>query len=248
MRNVVAIVRRELRSYFGSPLVYVIGAVFLGLSGYYFYSDLVHFVTFGFGVNILENFWQLLFIDIRLFLLFCVPFVTMRLFAEEKRLGTIELLFTYPLRDTEIFLGKFLAATVVVLALLAPTLLYPFFLYAMQPYTLAPVFAGYLGLALLAVSFVACGMFVSSLTDSQVTAGFVTVGVLFLLWALTWNEAASSPASLQVLRVLSMFDHFQSFSVGVIDGFDVAYFVFAVVLFGHLTLRSLESRTWRGRR
>jgi ABC-2 type transport system permease protein len=248
MGNVVAVLRRELRSYFFSPLVYVIGTVFLALSGYYFYSDLIHFVTFGFGVNILENFWQLLFVDIRLFLLFCVPFLTMRLFAEERRLGTIELLFTYPLRDGEIFLGKFLAAVVVVLALLAPTLLYPFILYAVQPYALAPVFAGYLGLALLATSFVACGTFVSALTDSQVTAGFVTVGVLFSFWALTWNEAATNPASLQLLRALSMFDHFQSFSVGVIDAVDVAYFVFAVLLFSHLTFRALESRTWRGRR
>ena len=248
MRNVVAVFRKELRTYFFSPLIWVVGAAFLGLCGYYFYTDLLHFVTFGFGINIMENFWQLLFLDIRKFLLFCVPFITMGLFAAERRLGTIELLLTYPLRDGEIFLGKFFAALVAVMALLAPTLLYPFFLYSVQPYPLLQVFTGYLGLLLLSVAFVACGIFISALTESQVVAGVVTGGILFSLWALSWNEAALNPESLQVIRAISMFDHFHGFAVGVIDVRDVAYFVFTVLLFCHLTFRALEARTWRGRR
>jgi ABC-2 type transport system permease protein len=248
MRNIVAIFRKELRGYFLSPLIYMIAAAFLALCGYYFYTDLLHFVTFGFGLNIMENFWQLLFLDIRKFLLFCVPFVTMRLFAEEKRLGTIELLLTYPLRDGEILLGKFCAAVVVVTALIVPTMLYPLYLYNVQPYPLLPVLSGYLGLLLLAVSFVACGMFISALTDSQVVAGVVTGGILFGLWALSWNEAALNPETLQFVRGLSMFDHFHGFAIGIIDFRDVAYFVFTVLLFVHLTFRVLESRMWRGRR
>lgn len=248
MRNVIAIFRKELRIYFVSPLIYVVAAAFLMLCGYYFYTDLLHFITFGFGVNIMENFWQLLFLDIRKFLLLCVPFITMRLFAEEKRLGTIELLFTYPLRDGEIFLGKFCAAVLAVIALLAPTLLYPFLLYRVQSYPLLPVLAGYVGLLMLAVAFVACGIFISALTESQVVAGVVTGGVLFSLWAISWNEAALDPDRLQLLRAVSMFDHFYGFAVGVIDLRDVAYFVFTVLLFTHLTLRALETRRWRGRR
>ncbi len=248
MRNVLAVFRKELRSYFASPLIYVVAAAFSALCGYYFYTDLLHFITFGFGINIMENFWQLLFLDIRKFLLFCVPFITMRLFAEEKRLGTIELLFTYPLRDGEIFLGKFLAAVVAVVTLLAPTLVYPFLLNQVQPYPMLPVFTGYLGLLLLAVVFVSCGMFISALTESQVVAGVVTGGILFGLWAVSWNEAAVDPQRLQAVRAISMFDHFHGFSIGLIDLRDVAYFAFTVLLFTHLTFRALEARTWRGRR
>jgi ABC-2 type transport system permease protein len=248
MRNVIAVFRKELHTYFASPLIYVVAAAFLSLAGYYFYTDLIKFVTYGLGVNIMENFWQLLFLDIRRFLLFCVPFLTMRLFAEEKRLGTIELLFTYPLRDGEIFWGKFLAAVVAVTALLAPTLLYPVLLHAIQPAPVLPVLTGYLGLLLLAVLFVACGVFISALTESQVVAGVVTGGLLFAFWAVSWNEAAVRPEYLPVMQAISMFDHFHGFSVGVIDLRDIAYFLFLVVLFGHLTFRALEARTWRGRR
>jgi len=248
MRNVIAVFRKELRTYFFSPLIYIVGAAFLALCGYFFYTDLLHFVTFGFGVNIMENFWQLMFLDIRKFLLFCVPFITMGLFAAERHLGTIELLLTYPLRDGEIFLGKFCAAVVAVMALLAPTLLYPFYLHSVQPYPLLPVVAGYVGLLLLSVAFVSCGIFISALTESQVVAGVVTGGILFSLWAVSWNEAAVNPETLQVLRAISMFDHFHGFAVGVVDLRDVAYFVFTVLLFSHLTFRALEARTWRGRR
>ena len=119
MKNFWAVVQKELRSYFYSPFIYLMTAVFLLLSGWYFYSDLIFYAQFGFGMNILENFWQLLFTDLRLVILFFIPFMTMRLFAEEKRLGTIELLFTYPMRDSEIFWGKFLACALAVLFMLS---------------------------------------------------------------------------------------------------------------------------------
>src|SRR5580765_2516110 len=99
MRSFVALFRRELRSYFGSPLVYLVAGAFLAYTGYYFHSDLVYFLTFGFGVNIMENFWQLVFMDIRLVLILSVPLLTMRLLAEERRLGSLEVLVTYPLSD-----------------------------------------------------------------------------------------------------------------------------------------------------
>ena len=119
MRAFVALLRKELRSYFAAPLVYLVAAAFLAYTGYYFHSDLIYFVTFGFGVNIMENFWQLLFIDIRLVLIFAIPLLTMRLFAEERRLGTLELLLTYPLRDGAIVAAKLGACLIVILTLLA---------------------------------------------------------------------------------------------------------------------------------
>jgi ABC-2 type transport system permease protein len=246
--TVLALFRKELLSYFVSPLFYVVAAVFLCLSGYYFYTDLIFFVTFGFGMNILENFWQLLLVDLRLVMLLSIPLLTMRLFAEEKKLGTIELLLTYPVRDGELVLAKFSACAVVFSVLLAGTLLYPVYVHSLQPFPWVPLIAGYVGLFLLGISFIACGLFVSALTENQVVAGMGTMGTLLLCWILSWNEAATSPRLLRTLVRLSMFDHFQGFTRGVIDAGDVAYFVFFVSLFSFLTLRVLESRKWRGRR
>src|SRR4029077_8250276 len=174
MRSFVALFRKELRSYFGSPLVYLVAAAFLAYTGYYFHSDLLYFVTFGFGVNIMENFWQLLFIDIRLVLILAVPLLTMRLLAEERRLGTLELLLTYPLRDGAIVAAKLGACLVVIALLLAGTLAYPVWLYRIQPFALSPLVAGYVGLLLFAGTCASYGLFISSLTDSQVLAGFLT--------------------------------------------------------------------------
>jgi ABC-2 type transport system permease protein len=244
----LALFRKELVSYLVSPLFYVVAAVFLCLSGYYFYTDLIFFVTFGFGMNILENFWGLLLVDLRLVMLLSIPLLTMRLFAEEKKLGTIELLLTYPLRDGEIFVAKFAACAAVFAVMLAGTLLYPIYIYTLQPFPVVPMVAGYLGLFLLGLSFIACGVFVSSLTESQVVAGMATIGILLLFWILSWNEAATSPGLLRVLVRVSMFDHFQTFARGAIDVQDLAYFLSFIGFFSFLTLRVLEARQWRGRR
>ena len=132
--------------------------------------------------------------------------------------------------------------------LLAGTLVYPAFLLSVQPLPWLPVAGSYLGLLLLGISFIACGLFISSLTDSQVVAAIATVGLLLFLWALTWNEAATSPNVFRLLTQLAMFDHFQSFARGVIDAGDLTYFAGVSVFFSFLTLRVLESRTWRGQR
>jgi ABC-2 type transport system permease protein len=248
MRSFIALLRKELRSYFGSPPVYLVAAAFLAYTGYYFHSDLVYFITFGFGMNIMENFWQLLLIDIRLVLIFAVPLLTMRLLAEERRLGTLELLLTYPLRDGAIVAAKLGACLIVVLTLLAGTLVYPLWIYWIQPFALEPLVAGYLGLILFAALCAAYGLFISSLTDSQVLAGFLTALPLLLLWLLSWNEAASAAATLPLVRALSLFNHFQPFSVGIIEARDVFYFVFLSGMFVWGTLRVLEARQWRGRR
>lgn len=245
----IALLRKELRSYFVSPLFYVVTSVFLCLSGYYFYTDLIYFVTFGFGASILENFFQLLLVsDLPRIMLLTIPLLTMRSFAEERKLGTIELLLTYPLRDGVLVGAKFAACAVVCLVMLAGTLLYPAFVYGLQPFPLEPLIAGYLGLVLLAFSFIACGLFISALTESQVVAGLVTIGVLLFIWIMSWNEAAAQQEIVRVLLKLSMFDRFQTFAKGVIDAADLAYFVFFIAFFSFLTLRALEARSWRGRR
>ncbi len=248
MRSFVALFRKELRSYFGSPLVYLVAAAFLAYTGYYFHTDLIYFITFGFGLNIMENFWSILLIDVRLVLIFAIPLLTMRLLAEERRLGTLELLLTYPLRDGAIVAAKLGACLVVVGSLLAGTLVYPAVVYHVQPFPLRPLVAGYVGLLLFSAVCASYGLFISSLTDSQVLAGFLTALPLLLLWLLSWNEAATSAGTLPFVRAISIFNHFQPFSIGLIEARDVFYFLYLSGLFVWATLRVLEARQWRGRR
>jgi ABC-2 type transport system permease protein len=248
VRSFVALFRKELRSYFGSPLVYLVAAAFLAYTGYYFHTDLVYFITFGFGLNIMENFWSIFLIDVRLVLIFAIPLLTMRLVAEERRLGTLELLLTYPLREGALVAAKLGACLVVVGALLAATLVYPAVVFHVQLFPLRPLVAGYVGLVLFSAVCASYGLFVSSLTDSQALAGFLTALPLLLLWLLSWNEAASSPDTLPLLRAMSLFNHFQPFSIGVIELRDVFYFLYLSALFVWATLRVLEARHWRGRR
>ncbi|MFM8412574.1 MAG: Gldg family protein [Alphaproteobacteria bacterium] len=246
--RVAALLRKELSALFGQPLLWVVGTFFLLLAGYYFYTDLVFFVTFGFGENIFENFFQLLFVDLRLVLLLTVPLLTMRAFAEERKLGTTELLFTWPLRDGEIVLAKFLACAIAAGALLAATIVPLAWLHGLQPFSPWPVVAAYLGLALMAASFVAIGLLLSSLTDNQVVAAMSTLGVLLLLWLLSWNESSAENGVLSWLPRLSMFDHFEGFARGVVESRDVVYFACLVTFGAAACLQVLGARSWRGSR
>jgi len=241
----LVICRRELHSYFGSVIAYVLLAVFLLLSGYFFYSDLIFFVLFG-GFTLATGLWQFVFLDMRLVAMLILPLLTMRLFAEEKKLGTMELLWTYPVRDSEIVFGKFLAAWCFYVAMLLPTAIGPMVFYHYYPFDIAPVMAGYLGMLLMGSAFIACGLFISSLTENQVVSAMVTYGILVLFWFLTWNEEAGSHEVMRLLLGVSLFDRFFNFTRGVIDTKDVGFFVMFVALFLFLTWQSLATRTWRG--
>jgi len=242
---VLAIAWKELQLYFTSFLFYALAAVFLVLSGYFFYTNLDFYVRFG-GMNEVRGLWQYQFLDMRERFLVLIPLLTMRLFAEERRLGTLELLWTYPLRDGEIIAAKFVSCLLVVTAMLAATAVYPAVLSRLHPVDVGPLVAGYLGLWLLAAAFVACGLFVSALTDSQLVAAAATYGVLVLFWMLTWNEAAVSAGALGVLKPLSLFDRFAVFAQGGIDTRDVAYLVLFTATFLGLTFFALDARRWRG--
>ncbi len=246
--RMLAVTRKELRSYFAFPLVYVLSGVFLVLAGYYAYTDLVFFVTIAFAHDIMQNYWSLLFTDVRLCLLLTLPFITMRLFAEERKLGTIELLYTYPLRDGEILGGKYLASVAIFFMILVLTTLYPIFLYSVHSFALFPLVAAYLGLFLMGSAFIACGVFISSLCESQVMAGMGTIVLLLMFWILNWNEAAFNNSYLELLRAFSLFDQFGSFAKGVINLDHVTYFIFFIAFFLFLTQRSMEARKWTGRR
>ena len=245
MRAIGAIARRELAAIFGSPIAWVLLAVYLVLTGWFFYTDVAFFVTFGAQV-LATGLWRFVFIDFRLATLLVVPLVTMRLFAEERKLGTMELLWTLPVRDVQLVLGKFLAAWVFVLVLVACAMLPLGVFYALHPFDLGPPAAGALGLLLLGTAFVACGLAASTLTENQVVAAMLTYGLLVFFWFMTWNEAAGNEGLIRFLLLFSLFDHYYNFAVGQVQAVDVAYFLLFTAFFLYAALRSLQSRSWRG--
>ena len=248
--------KKEMRLYFGSPVAYVVFTFFLLISGWFFsqiflyYSDMSmrSFMQPGMGqnLNVTENVMRPLLTNMSVVLLFFIPMLTMRLFAEEKKAGTIELLLTYPVRDGEVLAGKFLAALALFALLLVLTLLYPAIIASFTRVEWGPILTGYLGLLLTGGTFLAIGLLISSLTENQIVAGFGTFGVLLALWIIGWGAEFAGGTARSVLQYLSITEHMDTFSRGLIDTKDLVYYVSAIALALFLTLRSLDSKRWRG--
>jgi ABC-2 type transport system permease protein len=248
--------RKEMRLYFGSPVAYVVFAFFLLISGWFFsqiflfYSDMSmrSFMQpqFGQNLSITENVMRPLFSNMSVVLLFFIPMITMRLFAEEKRAGTMELLLTYPVRDGEVLAGKFLSALGLYAVLLVLTLLYPALVAYFTRVEWGPILTGYLGLLLVGATFLAVGLLMSSLTENQIVAGFVTFGILLAFWVIGWGADFAGGNMRTILQYLSITEHMDGFSRGLIDTKDLVYYGTAIALALFMTLRSLESKRWRG--
>jgi ABC-2 type transport system permease protein len=177
--------------------------------------------------------------------LFFIPLISMRLFAEEKRTGTIELLATSPIRDLEIIVGKWLAALLLYCCLLLFTALNFAFLFQYGNPDWKPLAVNYLGLLLQAGAMLAIGTFISTLTKNQIVAAAATFGVCLLLWVLGWVSSYESAGWAQVLSYLSVTTHFESFARGVLDSKDAVYYLTAIFLGLFFTARSMESLRWR---
>lgn len=252
----LAVFKKEMRLFFGSPVAYVVFTFFLLISGWFFsqiflyYSDISmrSFMQPGMAqnLNITENVMRPLFTNMSVVLLFFIPMLTMRLFAEEKKSGTIELLLTYPIRDGEVLAGKFLAAGALYAILLGLTLLYPGLIAYFTRVEWGPILTGYLGLLLTGATFLAIGLLVSSLTENQIVAGFGTFGILLGLWIIGWGAEFAGGNLRTVLQYLSITEHMDTFSRGLIDTKDVVYYASAIAIALFLTLRSLDSKRWRG--
>ena len=248
--------KKEMRLFFGSPVAYVVFTFFLLISGWFFsqiflyYSDLSmrSFMQPGMAqsLNITESVMRPLFTNMSVVLLFFIPMLTMRLFAEEKKSGTIELLLTYPVRDGEVLAGKFLAAAALYVILLGLTLVYPGLIAYFTRVEWGPILTGYLGLVLTGATFLAVGVLISSLTENQIVAGFGTFGVLLALWIIGWGAEFAAGNLRAVLQYLSITEHMDTFSRGLIDTKDLVYYGSAIALALFLTLRSLDSKRWRG--
>lgn len=265
MSNIWAIYKRELSNYFFSPLAYVIYVFFLVVCAVFFnfgfaqYHQLsmqyIQMMSFQQGAMAqdLPNYTEFVLLGITgvmtFVLLFVIPMLSMRLLSEEKKLGTFELLMTYPIRDSEVMLGKYFAALTVFLGLLVLSLGYGLLSQIIVPDQTywPPVLASYLGVFLVGASFLAFGMFASSLTENQIVAGLITFAVLLVLWMIGFVDQLYPDNILATIcDHISVFAHFERFSQGVIDTADVAYYVLFTVFFLFFTLRVMESHRWRG--
>jgi len=259
MRNFYLIFKKEFKSYFSSPIAYVVITMFLILSGYFFYNTFALFSTISFNatidpalakqvglLNITESVARPLFGNISVILLLMVPLLTMRLFSEEKKSGTIELLLTYPVTDMEVLLGKFLACMAVFTIMIALTVLYPILIIAFGQPEAGPIITGYIGLFFVGASFVSLGIFASSLTENQIIAATLSFGVLILFFMMGTSVSLMGPTIGNIMMHISLIGHLEGFAKGIVDTTDIIYYFLFIVLFNFLTLRVLESKKWRG--
>jgi ABC-2 type transport system permease protein len=254
MRNALIICRKELGSYFASPIAYILLVMFGLIFGFFFWNALGYFVIEGmqmqmrgssFPMNLNEQIIRPLLQNVSVIGLFFIPIITMRLFAEEKRTGTFELLATSPIRDVEVIIGKWLAAIALYACLLLFTAVNFAFLFKYGNPDWKPLVVGYLGLLLQAGALLAIGTFISSLTKNQIIAGALTFGVCLLLWVLEWVSGYETATWARVLAYMSVIRHFESFGRGVIDSKDAVYYATLIFLGLFFTARSLESLRWR---
>ena len=252
--NILTICNKEMQSYFRSPIAYTVIALWALIGGFFFYFGLSFFVQRSmesamtgqaFPMDINEWIVRPLLSNVNVVALFLIPMITMRLYAEEKRSGTMELLMTSPVRDIEIVLGKFIASVLMFGCVIGVSALDLAALFAYGKPDWKPIVVGYLGLLLQGSALIAVGTFISTTTRNQIIAGGATFAVCLLLWVLDWVSSYQQEAWAKAVSYLSVVQHFEPFSKGVIDSKDLIFFI-SLTFFGlFLTSRSLESLRWR---
>jgi ABC-2 type transport system permease protein len=254
MRNVAVIFKKELKSYYASPIAYLLLAIFAVIFGFFFYSATRFFVMQGMQMQMMgratpmdvnEYVIRPLLSNASVIGLFLIPMITMRLYAEEKRSGTIELLMTSPVRDVDIVLGKWLAALVLYASILGISAINIGLLFAFGKPDWKPILVGFLGLVLQGGCLLAIGIFISTTTKNQIIAGGATFAVCLMLWVLDWVSAYDQSAWAKVISYLSVVTHFEPFSKGVLDSKDIIFYLSMIFLGLFLTVRSVESLRWR---
>ena len=259
MKQTFAIFQREFKSFFYSPVAYVILAIFTALTGVFFYLYLSSLVEASImdairaqqyrmaqqklNVNLMlirPYFWNIALIS-----LFTLPTITMRLYSEEKRLGTVELLYTTPITPTQIVLGKFFAGLAFYIVLLLPTMFFQSLLFIYGDPEFMPVLSGYIGLILLGSAFITAGLFISTTTENQIIAALGGFALSLLLWVVGWGANFVGPTLKPVLNYISIINHFEDFAQGVIDSSHIAYYILFSILGLYLSLKTIESVKWR---
>jgi ABC-2 type transport system permease protein len=259
MRSFYAIYRKEIGQYFVSPIAYVVVGAFLAITGLLFtryLSDVINYsmqmemqgMRFG-GPSDFDAPSELLraFFGLQpILILIIIPMMTMGVFAEERKRGTMELLMTSPLRETDIVLGKFFATLSLFVMMLLPTLVFLIFTYLHSdpapPWRV--LLAGYGGVLLFGGALIALGTFISSLTENQIVAAVLTFAIFFVLWIFDIGARGSGPVA-SVVAYLSVIQHFEDFPRGVVDTSALIYYASFMFLFIFLTIRSIDSMRWR---
>jgi ABC-2 type transport system permease protein len=251
----MAIAGKELRSYFASPVAYIIIGLFALIFGWFYVNTLGWFVErsmgmnqFGGGgpVNVNQDLIKYLLLNATVVMLFLLPMITMRTYAEEKRSGTMELLLTSPVRDVEIILGKFFGALALYCVMLLVTVFYLALLFIYGDPEWKPIASAYLGLVLLGGSFISFGLFISSLTRNQIVAGVGTFTLVLMLWIVDWIGDQAGSTMREVVAYLSITRHFEDFAKGVIDTKHVVYYLSFITFGLFLTAKSVDTERWRG--
>lgn len=254
MTNILAIARKEWRGYFASPIGYVVVGMYALVFGLFYTVGLNYFIRqsmagpqMGGGpMNINQMLIRYVFMNSSVVMVFVVPLITMRTYAEEKRLGTIELLMTSPVTDFQILVGKFLGAMSLYAAMLGITVIHMGLLFAYGNPEWKPIVTGYLGLLLLGGCIVSIGLFFSSLTRNQIVAGMLTVVVLLLLWLLDWTGSFLGPTGEQIVGFISLTGHLEDFLRGVVDTQHVIYYLSFITFGLFLTAKAVDTERWRG--
>ncbi len=255
MKNIWAICKKEIKSYFTSPIAYVAIFVFLVLVGFFFHSLILWFNTQSMQMaqnpyylqqmNINQMVFSPLFHNISIILLLMIPLLTMRLFSEEKKMKTDELLYTSPISINQIILGKYFASLFVLLVMLLLTGILSLLTFAYGNPELKPILIGYLGLFLMGAAFMAVGIFFSSVTENQIVAAVLTFGSLLLFWILNWASSSAGGIWREILNYVSFFQHFDDMTKGILDTTDLVYYISFIFLGLFLTHSVIQSRKWR---
>ncbi len=239
MRNTFSIAAKEFKSYLASPMAYIVTAIFLAFSGVFF-AVLSPFNYATFLETSIRGFLQ----PGSIMLLLFGPLLTMRLLAEERKLGTLELLLTAPVRDSEVIAGKFFGSLGLMAVMLILTLYYPALLIAYGDPDIGPIATGYLGMFLLGSVSLAVGVFGSSVTSNQIVAAVVSGGILLALWFVGYAGGVMPQSVGQVINQLSLSYYFPDFMTGILDTRAIVYFISITGLFLFLASRSLENSRW----
>ena len=255
MKNSWIIAKRDLGSFFNSPIFYVITTVFLIIYSYIFVNILSffsmqsmqsgQFQQMGIALNVNEMVIEPSFQNMAVVLLLIIPIVTMRSFAEEKKSKTFRLLLSSPVHLKEIILGKFLACMIVITLMVLITSYSIGFLFMIGEPDVGPVLTGYLGILLTAGCYVSVGIFASSLTENQIVAAVITFGFSLFMWVIGWGAQTANSTTGQVLEYLSVIEHMDRFLKGMIETSDLAYYLSFIIFGLFLCYRTLDSNRWR---
>jgi ABC-2 type transport system permease protein len=231
--NISAVLQKELRSYFSSPVAYIAISMFLLVAGYFFLPV----------INYREATLEYSLGNVVIILIFLMPLISMRLLSEEKKSGTLELLMTRPIKESEIVIGKYLAAATVLLVMIIPTFIYGIIIFRLGTgVDLLPMITQYGGVFLIGLSFLSLGLFASSLTENQIVSAVISFTFVLIMWLLSWitgSLGADNP-----IRYFAIQSHFEDLNKGVVDMRDIVFYVSFIFFWLFMSIRVIDSKRW----